>query len=77
MKIGILLLIAANKENIFSNKALFSAIPLSNFIFFTMNFSSCKGKSKKLFNLKQSYFLRIEFIFPSSSFLCSLFVILI
>ena len=75
INIGTLQLIEINKEKIFSNKALFCAIPLSNLILFTMNFCSLNGKSKKDCNLNWLYFFNIPFIFCSNSFLCSLIVI--
>ena len=47
MKIGTFVLIATNKENIFSNNALFFAIPLSNLILSAINLSSLRGSSRK------------------------------
>ena len=73
MKIGTLLLIATNNENTFSNRALFFAIPLSNLILSTKNFSSLIGISIKSLSLKELLnFFNKTFIFSFNSFLFSL-----
>ena len=48
INIGILVFTPTNKENKFSNKALFLAIPLSNSRLSAIKFSSNSGKNKKL-----------------------------
>ena len=77
MKIGTLVFIATNNEKIFSNKALFFAIPLSIFILLMTNCSSFKGNSRKSFSLYiLSKFWNILFIFICNSFRWILLVIL-
>ena len=70
IKIGILLLIVTNNENILSNKALFFAIPFSSSMLFTTYNSSFWGTSRKSFPLKlSSKLLNISFNLILNSFL--------
>ena len=60
VNIGIFVLIATNKENKFSNNALFFAIPFSNLTLSAIKFSSLSGIIKKSYLLS---FLNISFNF--------------